>query len=202
MSQVRHDNSNALEQERYRKSDLRHLTGRMAGKLLSSFSWWLPPRRRSIMHGCTALDGTQDSPSELLGTRVTPFCPLLHASLQCAGRVMAGVQLWSKVAQAMRCCRLPLPELAYFDYWCGIRAQIKARAGVNRWPDSGRVLYACAPRYSKDVALRTQCMRNAERNRAPLSRLLGCTMNCMAGADREPFPLPWKACIPMQMTVL
>ena len=27
----------------------------------------------------------------------------------------------------MRCCRLPLPELAYFDYWCGIRAQIKAR---------------------------------------------------------------------------
>ena len=117
MSQVRHENSNALEQERYeyRKSDLRHLTGRMAGKLLSSFSWWLPPRRRSIMHGCTALDGTQDSPSELLGTRVTPFCPLLHASLQCAGRVMAGVQLWSKVAQAMRCCRLPLPELAYFD---------------------------------------------------------------------------------------
>ena len=127
MSQVRHENSNALEQERYRKSDLRHLTGRMAGKLLSSFSWWLPPRRRSIMHGCTALDGTQDSPSELLGTRVTPLCPLLHASLQCAGRVMAGVQLWSKVAQAMRCCRLPLPELAYFDYWCGIRAQIKAR---------------------------------------------------------------------------
>ena len=117
----------ALRNGRCHKSWLQDLTGRMAGKLLSSFSWWLPPRRRSIMHGCTALDGTQDSPSELLGTRVTPLCPLLHASLQCAGRVMAGVQLWSKVAQAMRCCRLPLPELAYFDYWCEIRAQIKAR---------------------------------------------------------------------------
>ena len=84
----------------------------------------------------------------------------------------------------------------------GAECTCSSRRGVNRWPDSGRVLYACAPRYSKDVALRTQCMRNAERNRAPLSRLLGCTMNCMAGADREPFPLPWKACMPMQMTVL
>ena len=71
----------------------------------------------------------------------------------------------------------------------GAECTCSSRRGVNRWPDSGRVLYACASRYSKDVALRMQCMRNAERNRAPLSRLLGCTMNCMAGADREPFPV-------------
>ena len=76
-----------------------------------------------------------------------------------------------------------------------------SRRGLNRWPDSGRVLYACAPRCSKDLALRMQCVRNTERNRAPLSRLLGVNMNCMAGADCEPFSLPRKACMPVQMTV-
>ena len=52
-----------------------------------------------------------------------------------------------------------------------------------------------------DLALRMQCVRNTERNRAPLSRFLGFNMTCMAGADREPFWLPRKACMPVQMTV-
>ena len=83
----------------------------------------------------------------------------------------------------------------------GAECTCSSRRGVNRWPDSGRVLYACAPRYSKDLALRMQCVRNTERNRAPLSRFLGFNMTCMAGADREPFWLPRKACMPVQMTV-
>ena len=112
--QVRHENSNALEQERYRKSDLRHLTGRMAGKLLSSFSWWLPPLRQSIIHGGTALDGTKDSPGELLGIRMTPFCPLLHALTVERYHVLAGLQFWAKFPRAMHCYRLPLPERALF----------------------------------------------------------------------------------------
>ena len=83
----------------------------------------------------------------------------------------------------------------------GAECTCSSRRGVNRWPDSGRVLYACAPRYSRDLALRMQCVRNTERNRAPLSRFLGFNMTCMAGADREPFWLPRKACMPVQMTV-
>ena len=83
----------------------------------------------------------------------------------------------------------------------GAECTCSSRRGVNRWPDSGRVLYACAPRYSKALALRMQCVRNTERNRAPLSRFLGFNMTCMAGADREPFWLPRKACMPVQMTV-
>ena len=75
-----------------------------------------------------------------------------------------------------------------------------SRRGLNRWPDSGRVLYACAPRCSKDLALRMQCVRNTERNRAPLSRFLGFNINLMAGTDREPFSSPRKACMPVQMT--
>ena len=83
----------------------------------------------------------------------------------------------------------------------GAECTCSSRRGLNRWPDSGRVLYACAPRCSKDLALRMQCVRNTERNRAPLSRFLGFNMTCMAGADREPFWLPRKACMPVQMTV-
>ena len=134
---------------------------------------------------------------------LVPCCACTHCwALSCAhrttlvGKVPTGDALLP--AAAARACLICLIMP------CGLHMQLQcsSRRGVNRWPNSGRVLYACAPRYSKDVALRTQCMRNAERNRAPLSRLLGCTMNCMAGADREPFPLPWKACMPMQMTVL
>ena len=86
----------------------------MAGKLLSSFSWWLPPLRQSIIHGGTALDGTKDSPGELLGIRMTPFCPLLHALTVERYDVLAGLQFWAKFPRAMHCYRLPLPERALF----------------------------------------------------------------------------------------
>ena len=81
MSQVRHENSDVREQERYRKSDLRHFC-------------------RTCKGGC-----------------------------------------WKKH---------PPPEM-------------RAHRGT-----------------SKDLALRMQCVRNTERNRAPLSRFLGFNMTCMA----------------------
>ena len=104
----------ALRNGRCHKSGFRCLTGRMAGKLLSSFSWWLPPLRQSIIHGGTALDGTKDSPGELLGIRMTPFCPLLHALTVERYHVLAGLQFWAKFPRAMHCYRLPLPERALF----------------------------------------------------------------------------------------
>ena len=96
--------------------------------------------------------------------------------------------------------RLLLPEVAYFVCWCGMRAQVKAR--LESVPRFRSRLVCVRTAVQQDLALRMQCVRNTERNRAPLSRFLGVNMNCMAGADREPFPLPWKACMPMQMTVL
>ena len=55
----------------------------------------------------------------------------------------------------------------------GAECARRSRRGWNRCPDSGRVLYACAPRHGKDLALWLRCMRNAECNRAPLSGSLG-----------------------------
>ena len=91
--QVRHENSDVREQERYRKSDLRQRdtsAGRARVAAGRSRCWWLDARRNGIICGDLVFGGVQDIAGKLLSMRIPPLCLVVHAltvgALSCARR--------------------------------------------------------------------------------------------------------------------